>query len=816
MGLNLNTIYNTPRDIRTSMRLTGTDKGSFSLNLIDEAANIYKETVKESFYDFSVLALNESFDPKSILSNIVKLFKNIINALIKFIKTIADIIRKAISSLINTLNKFWQHIKNADTIKDKNLSELEKILKDKQIRVNICDIDNIVNLISNPESIGAPVTFEMIAYDIDKLNNNIKSISYSSDLYSEMWTNGSEYKFKQTVDEAINNCNSIGANRIKDVCNMAISELFVGYSGKEVSNGILYNSSRFGDYIENLNNTVFGNRNIETVNLDIDLYTRCKDIVFSINPGYINDFVNSLKTANNGTTQILNKCNELISNITTAERSVSSMPAIQMTNDSDMRNMFGIITNTFKVYTSFITDVLLSHQKVLVYRMERISDVYGPHGYCMKIVDICNSLEKNATINKESSINIDGKTFDNILENRFNENIEKLFNIAESEYIDRKFGVLFESILLEDGEKKTGVLGIFEAIKAFFGKVAEIFKKLFTGENSAVEKAVHGTAEDVAAGKDRTKIFNAMKDKVQYNDEVAKITTTDTVFYDQAKIDAFEQKLGTLDIDNVFPANTAELFGSNYLGKFSKDIYTAMNETGGETKLIIKYLKDMGINVNDNDEKINITQVLLDNFTSHSTGNAPENIKKDDLDSIRDNFDKFMNNGSVIKNLEQKVVTTLEKISNTDYSNFDVNSLDQNTIETLKQVFGDDENTTAQGEAMSFKSYSALQNILEAIQTNGAGGENSSGNNNSGNLKLVTKYLNALKSMAKAKIKIIQAYVSAKTKIANDSYNIFDTIAKAVFTDDYNAAVGSGNNTNAPKPNNPNDAQQNQNNNEKK
>ncbi len=814
MGLNLNNIYNTPKETLMETRLTGTDKGSFSLNLLDEAANIYKETVKESFYDFSVLALNESFDPKSILSNIVKLFKNIINALIKFIKTIADIIRKAISSLINTLNKFWQHIKNANTINDKKYPELEKILKDKQIRVNICDIDNIVNLISNPESIGAPVTFEMISYDIDKLNNNIKSISYCSDVYSELWTNGSEYRFKQTMDEAINNCNSIGANRIKDVCNMAISELFVGYSGKEVSNGILYNSSRFGDYIENLNNTVFGNRNIETVNLDIDLYTKCKDIVFGINPKYINDFVNSLKTANNGTTQILNKCNELISNITTAERSVSSMPAIQMTNDSDMRNMFGVITNTFKVYTSFITDVLLSHQKGLVYRMERISDVYGPHGYCMRIVDICNGLEKNATINKESSINIDGKTFDNILENRFNENIEKLFNIAESEYIDRKFGVLFESVILEDGK---GLSGIFEAIKAFFGKVAEIFKKLFTGENSAVERAMHGTPEDVAAGKDRTKIFNAIKDIVQYTKEVDKITTTDTVFYDQAKIDAFEQKLGTLDIDNVFPANTAELFSSNYLGQFSKDIYTAMNETGGETKLVIKYLKDMGINVNDTNEKINITQVLLDNFASHSTGNTPENIKEFDIDSIKNNFDKFMNNGSMLKTLEQKVVTTLEKISNTDYSNFDVNSLDQNTIDTLKQIFGDDENATAQGEAMSFKSYSALQNVLEAIQTNGAGGGNSSGNNNSGNLKLVTKYLNALKSMAKAKIKIIQAYVNAKTKIADDSYNIFDTIAKAVFTDDYNAAIGSGNNTNAPKPNNPNDAQQNQNNsNEKK
>lgn len=815
MGLNLNTIYNTPRDIRTSMRLTGSRKGSFSLNMIDEASIIYKETVKEAFYDFSVLTLNESFDVKNIISGVIKFLKNIITALINLIKKIVDIIRKAISDLSNMIKGNIKIILNSK--KDNNYIDiLDKILKEKDIKIKMCDIDNITGLDRVVSKGSSKKAEPILRDDLSCMNQLTNSLYVFTNTHRFMPNNNfTDHSIKTAFNDIVDLCNRISPEEhMKNICDTVLEDIYGNGDArisKEVSNG-----RKLSKYIDELNIKNFGSRDVEIKSLDIDLYNKCKKIIDSDTFKNAKSNIEAIDDSEYMIGDINYFCNEMMESIYKIGNNISNMPPLYGVDSREVNTVFSMVADTFKYYTSFVADIVLSNQKAILYKISRFKDIYTEAGYCAKVVEQCDKLVKDAGNKpKNESFNIDGKSFDNILENRFNENIEKLFNITESEYIDRKFGVLFESILLEDGEKKTGVLGIFEAIKAFFGKVAEIFKKLFTGENSAVEKATHGSPEDVAAGKDRTKIFNAMKDKVQYNDEVAKITTTDTVFYDQAKIDAFEQKLGTLDIDNVFPANTAELFSSNYLGKFSKDIYTAMNETGGETKLVIKYLKDMGINVNDTDEKINITQVLLDNFTSHSTGNDPENIKKDDLDSIRDNFDKFMNNGSVIKNLEQKVVTTLEKISNTDYSNFDVNSLDQNTIETLKQIFGDDENTTAQGEAMSFKSYSALQNILEAIQTNGVGG-NSAGNSNSGNLKLVTKYLNALKSMAKAKIKIIQAYVNAKTKIANDSYNILDTIAKAVFTDDYNAAVGSGNNTNAPKPNNPNDAQQNQNNNNEK
>lgn len=815
MGLNLNTIYNTPRDIRTSMRLTGSRKGSFSLNMIDEASIIYKETVKEAFYDFSVLALNESFDVKNILSGVVKFLKNIITALINLIKKIVDIIRKAISDLSNMIKGNIKIILNSK--KDNNYIDiLDKILKEKDIKIKMCDIDNIAGL-DRVVSKDSNKKGELILRDDLSGMKELTGLLYAfTNSYRFMPNDISGYSVKTAFNDIVDLCNRISPEEhMKNVCDMVLEDIYGNIDArisKEVSNG-----RKLSKYIDELNVKNFGSRDVETKSLDIDLYNKCKKIIDSDTFKNAKSNIEAIDDSKYMIDDINYFCNEIMDLIYKISNNISNMPPLYGVDSREVNTVFGMVADTFRYYTSFVADIALSNQKAILYKISRFKDIYTEAGYCAKVVEQCDKLVKDAGNKpKNESFNIDGKSFDNVLENRFNENIEKLFNIAESEYIDRKFGVLFESILLEDGEKKTGVLGIFEAIKAFFGKVAEIFKKLFTGENSAVEKAIHGSPEEVAAGKDRVRIFGVMKDKVQHNDEVAKITTTDTVFYDPAKVDAFEQKLGTLDIDNIFPANTAELFSSNYIGKFSKDIYAAMNETGGETKLIIKYLKDMGINVNDNDEKINITQVLLDNFTSHSTGDNPENIKDDDLDGVKEYFDKFMNNGSALKNLEQKVVTTLEKISNTDYSNFDVNSLDQNTIETLKQVFGDDENTTAQGEAMmSFKSYSALQNILEAIQTNGAGGD-SSGNNNSGNLKLVTRYLNALKTMAKAKIKIIQAYVNAKTKMANDSYNLFDTIAKIVFKDDYNAAIGSGNNTNAPKPNNPNDAQQNQNNNEKK
>ena len=103
---------------------------------------------------------------------------------------------------------------------------------------------------------------------------------------------------------------------------------------------------------------------------------------------------------------------------------------------------------------------------------------------------------------------------------------------------------------------------------------------------------------------------------------------------------------------------------------------------------------------------------------------------------------------------------------------------------------------------------------MEAIQTNGAGSGNgeSGGNNSSGNMKLVNKYLNGLKSMAKAKIKIIQAYINFKCAACDYDYGLFQAVAEAVYTDEYNKAVG-GNGNNKPADNNPADANQQNNNN---
>ena len=446
----------------------------------------------------------------------------------------------------------------------------------------------------------------------------------------------------------------------------------------------------------------------------------------------------------------------------------------------------------------------------------------------------------------EEKVNFSGKSVDALMESRhneiFNQTIDKLFNLAEAEYSEKRFNLLFEQLLLEDGEenqnnnnanntsnansgnnttnnasgnkKKT----IFEIIKGFFKNVADIFRKLFKGENSPVERALHGDPKDVAAGKDKTEVFKKLENVVQYNDEVGKITLTDAYIYDMEKVKQFENKLDILNMDKIFPTNTNELFSSEYLGRFSADINTAIKEDGAENKIVAKYLRDLGLKVENDNEKINIVQVLNDNLSQKRIGETPEKLTSETFTLCRLGFEEAMSESSKLKKYEEMIPAALDKVANANFDNFDANSLDSGTITTLKQIFGDDEDAgEAKQEAVSYETYNVLRSLMEAIQANDAGkgedGNGGSGGNGSANTKLVNKYLNGLKSMAKAKIKIMQAYVNFMCALTTLCFGVFEVVAKSVYTDEYNKAVG-GNGNNKPADNNPADAnQQNQNNN---
>lgn len=847
MGLNLSNIYNAPKDIY-DVGLTESVKGSvFNMNDVDEMILDYRNAVKECTYDLSLIAMQEGFNLKDVFGKVVAFITNILNLISKFIKNAIKIIGNLIGNFVKLLRETLS--KNKDIIKDTAkpesvtyLGELEKRLNEKNVSVKMCDIDNIANLTelhAGPTVL--PTAANLITYNLISMEEFTEAIGTALtasfnrgdrnlDAYgNEVFTNAEN--FCKTVDDQLGNA-----------AEKCIEELFGDYHTKDIINHLNSNeSNRMVKFVDDFNKEMFGPKISKDEKLTVDLYLKCKEIIKGATA--IEMVITSLESVNVQYKGVSDKIDLMMSKL---NRFWTTMTQQNFPEDQRIHIMMTRITNTFRQLTNMMMDIITTHQKMVLYKADRLREVYSNTGSCMNVINKCREIMKGYRGPIEEKVNFSGKSVDALMENHhnevFNQTIDKLFNLAEAEYSEKRFNLLFEQLLLEDGEENQNnnnanntsnansgnnttnnasgnkKKSIFDIIKGFFKNVADIFRKLFKGENSPVERALHGDPKDVAAGKDKTEVFKKLEPVVQYNDEVGKITLTDAYVYDLNKIDNFEKKLDNLNVDKIFPTNTNELFSSEYLGQFSADINTAIKEDGAENKIVAKYLRDLGIKVENDNEKLNITQLLHDGLSEKRIGKDPEKLTQDMFNVSVEMINRTFSETSRLKTYEKSVVDALDRVANANFNNFDANSLDSSTLTTLKQIFGDDDadnNDTAKQESVSYETYNVLRSLMEAIQTNGAGSGNgeSGGNNSSGNMKLVNKYLNGLKSMAKAKIKIIQAYINFKCAACDYEYGLFQAVAEAVYTDEYNKAIG-GKANNKPADNNPNDAnQQNQNNN---
>lgn len=845
MGLNLSNIYNAPKDIY-DVGLTESVKGSvFNMNDVDEMILDYRNAVKECTYDLSLIAMQEDFNLKDVFGKVVAFITNILNLISKFIKNAVKIISNLIGNFVKLLRETLS--KNKDIIKDTAkpesvtyLGELEKRLNEKNVSVKMCDIDNIANLTelhAGPTVL--PTAANLITYNLISMEEFTEAIGTALTASFNRGDRNLDAYGNEVFTNAENFCKTVDAE-LANAAEKCIVELFGDYHTKDIINHLNSNeSNRMVEFVDDFNKEMFGPKISKDEKLTVDLYLKCKEIIKGATA--IEMVITSLESVNVQYKGVDNKIDLMMSKL---NRFWTTMTQQNFPEDQRIHIMMTRITNTFRQLTNMMMDIITTHQKMVLYKADRLREVYSNTGSCMNVINKCREIIKGYRGPIEEKVNFSGKSVDALMESRhneiFNQTIDKLFNLAEAEYSEKRFNLLFEQLLLEDGEenqnnnnanntsnansgnnttnnasgnkKKT----IFEIIKGFFKNVADIFRKLFKGENSPVERALHGDPKDVAAGKDKTEVFKKLEPVVKYNDEVGKVTLTDSYIYDLDKIDNFEKKLDNLNVNKIFPTNTNELFSSEYLGQFSTDINTAIKEDGAENKIVAKYLRDLGINVENDNEKLNITQLLHDSLSEKRIGKDPEKLTKETFEITVDNISRTMDETSRLRDYEKTVVDALERVANANFDNFDANNLDAGTITTLKQIFGDDSDNTgeAKQESVSYETYNILRSLMEAIQTNGAGSGNgeSGGNNSSGNMKLVNKYLNGLKSMAKAKIKIIQAYINFKCAACTVCYGIFITVAEAVYTDDYNKAVG-GNGNNKPANNNPNDANQNQNNN---
>ena len=881
MGLNLNSVYSKKK---TVFDIVNTDaarydkyddhmlESSYLDNYILECNNMIMESVNDA------IVLNESVIG-DFIQDVGKIICKIIKAVVNFIAGIINAIVNAVKGVIRFIKDAFTKKKAEEKEMDLQTPEavirfedkLAEKLATENIYMDICDITNTSNLLNS----NCP-PLVMSTYS-DSLNYS----EMMGEALTEIYT-----MYGMTVDNPYAHNKSFGITGSDAIVEISktleiVKQSFVGYAVKSTtelfgesyikrlkSNDTL---SSFADKV--VNPELFGSCNSVKTKLTIDLYRKAKDNMNNTE-AQVNTVLNSLdKIANVMYKDSGKRLTNTMQNIEVIMRRVDPKDST-FSNEvqSHVRYMISDILTCFKNITTCLNDILNAHVKMALYKIRRINLVYGVKGSSLAVITKCEKdLFDKSTFAEH--VSIDGFSSDAICSENFmesmNDSYTKLIKLAEAEYVDKKFGAIFESYLLEDdnnnnnqnnnnngnnnqnnnnngnnnnnnggdnnqnnnnngdnnqnnqngdnnqnnnsgnndsGKKSNdeGILNkIINPIKEFFQKILDLFKKKTDTKDpeSAVNQAVHGTPAEKSNGEDRTKLWNAFKNKLaNYDASILEINNF-TLYKIKDIKSAFENikpyldAIGTMQNAIVNPSSiNGVLEDAIKNNKSSADIANDLLK------------KDLGIDDDGNKDQ-SIKGKLTRFFTLRKIGAKKEKVTQELYNEmysfvdecIADNITEFVD---IFKQLTDAVDKTIDQLDKASTTNSGV-------IQKIEQIAPKETITGTNGTQNANESYlyEGLD-IKSDVDTNNTEQTNKAKND----AKYYRILLEGIKNSIVAYCNISNELFSLVIKVYNDYYGIFKTIMKTF--NEYNAVVkGKNNNDNNDDNQNNDQNNNNQNNN---
>lgn len=358
-----------------------------------------------------------------------------------------------------------------------------------------------------------------------------------------------------------------------------------------------------------------------------------------------------------------------------------------------------------------------------------------------------------------------------------------------------------------DSNKKSDDEGILKkiinAIKEFFQKILDLFKKKTDTKDpeSAVNQAVHGTPAEKANGEDRTKLWNAFKNKLaNYDASILEINNF-TLYKIKDIKSAFENikpyldAIGTMQNAIVNPSSiNGVLEDAIKNNKSSADIANDLLK------------KDLGIDDDGNKDQ-SIKGKLTRFFTLRKIGAKKEKVTQELYNEmysfvdecIADNITEFVD---IFKQLTDAVDKTIDQLDKASTTNSGV-------IQKIEQIAPKETITGTNGTQNANESYlyEGLD-IKSDVDTNNTEQTNKAKND----AKYYRILLEGIKNSIVAYCNISNELFYLVIKVYNDYYGIFKTIMKTF--NEYNAVVkGKNNNDNNDDNQNNDQNNNNQNNN---
>lgn len=441
--------------------------------------------------------------------------------------------------------------------------------------------------------------------------------------------------------------------------------------------------------------------------------------------------------------------------------------------------------------------------------------------------------------------------------NSVNDSYTKLAKLAEAEYVDKKFSAIFDSYLLEDdnnqnnnnngnnnnnqnnngnnnnnngdnnqnnnnngdnnqnnqngdnnqnnnsgnndSSKKSDDEGILKkiinSIKEFFQKILDLFKKKTDTKDpdSAVNQAMHGTPAEKSNGEDRTKLWNAFKNKLANFDSSILDINNFTIYKTKDIENAMSKTLPYLD--SIGNMQNAIVNPSAINGVLEDAIKNNKSSTDIANDLL---KKDFGI-----DDDGNQDQSLKGKFTRFYTfrniGEKKEKVTQELYNEMFDVVDRAIT--SNLSNYTDNYKKLIEGIDKTIQELDKATSTDGGVIDKIAQIAPKE---TVNGTKSNNESY-LYENIT--VNYNVDSNNNEMSNKGKDDAKNYRILLEGIKNCVLAYSNITNELFTLQLKCYNEYFSMFKSIMKTF--NEYNAVTGGNDNND-----NQNDNNQQQNNND--
>lgn len=870
MGLNLNSVYSKKK---TVFDIVNTDaarydkyddhmlESSYLDNYILECNNMIMESVNDA------IVLNES--------TIGDFIQDVGNIICKIIKAVVDFIAGIINAIVNAIKGVIRFIKDAFTKKKAEEKEMDLDTEEKVVRfedrlieklskeniyMDICDITNTSNLLNNN---CPPLVMNTYSESLEYSEIVVKGLNTIQSIFSNTYDN----RFRHDVNRRFDLGDIEGFRLMQDDLDKNYKSKIGEYlpkSAKELFGEELYKSMKPNDtlsiFVDRVvNPKLFGSCIPTKTKLTIDLYRKAKDNMNNTE-GQISTILTALdRVANVMYKDSAKRLQDMLDNIANISRRLNPKDTLYAPNMEDyVRRLISNILIYFKGVIGNINDVLNAHVKMALYKIRRINLVYGVKGSSLAVITKC---EKDL-VDKSSyteHVSIDGFDSDAICSENFmesmNDSYTKLIKLAEAEYVDKKFGAIFESYLLEDdnnnnnqnnnnngnnnnqnnnnngnnnnnnggdnnqnnnnngdnnqnnqngdnnqnnnsgnndSSKKSDDEGILKkiinAIKEFFQKILDLFKKKTDTKDpeSAVSQALHGTQAETSNGEDRTKLWNAFKNKLANFDPSILDINNFTIYKTKDIENAMSKTLPYLD--SIGNMQNAIVNPSAINGVLEDAIKNNKSSTDIANDLL---KKDFGI-----DDDGNQDQSLKGKFTRFYTfrniGEKKEKVSQELYNEMFDVVDRAIT--SNLSNYTDNYKKLIDGIDKTIQELDKATSTDGGVIDKIAQIAPKE---TVNGTKSNNESY-LYENIT--VNYNVDSNNNEMSNKGKDDAKNYRILLEGIKNCVLAYSNITNELFTLQLKCYNEYFSMFKSIMKTF--NEYNAVTGGNDNNDNQNDNN--------------